>query len=73
MSLATSADAAPYHDRVTPLRSPLSGFAIVIAAASLFGTLGPVSRFAYDAGMEPLAFVGWRALIGAITTGLFVA
>jgi len=73
VSLATSADAAPYHDRVTPLRSPLSGFAIVIAAASLFGTLGPASRFAYDAGMEPLAFVGWRALIGAITTGLFVA
>ena len=28
---------------------------VVIVAASLFGTLGPLSRFAYDAGMEPLA------------------
>jgi drug/metabolite transporter, DME family len=52
---------------------PLFGFAIVIAAASLFGTLGPLSRIAYDAGMEPLAFVGWRALVGMIATALFVA
>ena len=51
----------------------LTGFAIVVIAASLFGTLGPLSRFAYDAGMEPLAFVGWRAFIGAIATAAFVA
>ena len=36
-------------------RPPVAGFAIVIVAASLFGTLGPLSRFAYDAGMEPTA------------------
>lgn len=64
----------PYDDQVRRSDShPLAGFGIVILAASLFGTLGPLSRFAYDAGMEPLAFVGWRALIGAIATGLFVA
>jgi drug/metabolite transporter (DMT)-like permease len=51
----------------------LTGFAIVVLAASLFGTLGPLSRFAYDAGMEPLAFVGWRAFIGLIATAAFVA
>ena len=41
-------------------RPPVAGVAIVLIAASLFGTLGPLSRFAYDAGMEPLAFVAWR-------------
>ena len=51
----------------------LTGFAIVVIAASLFGTLGPLSRFAYEAGMEPLAFVGWRAFIGLIATAAFVA
>ena len=51
----------------------LTGFAIVVIAASLFGTRGPRSRFAYDAGMEPLAFVGWRAFVGLIATAAFVA
>ena len=54
-------------------RPPISGFAIVIVAASLFGTLGPLSRFAYEAGMEPLPFVVWRGLIGLIATAAFVA
>lgn len=34
--------------------------------------LGPLSRFAYDAGMEPLSFVAWRALIGLAATVAFV-
>jgi DME family drug/metabolite transporter len=50
----------------------MSGFLIVLGAAALFGTLGPLSRFAYDAGMEPAAFVAWRALIGVAGTALFV-
>jgi drug/metabolite transporter (DMT)-like permease len=50
----------------------LTGFAMVVLAASLFGTLGPLSRFAYDAGMEPLAFVAWRALIGGVAVAVFV-
>jgi drug/metabolite transporter (DMT)-like permease len=45
----------------------------VLAAATLFGMLGPLSRFAYDAGMEPTAFVAWRAMFGVIGTLVFVA
>jgi drug/metabolite transporter, DME family len=51
---------------------PLRGFAIVIGAAALFGMLGPLSRFAYDAGMEPPAFVAWRAMIGFLGLGAYV-
>jgi drug/metabolite transporter, DME family len=43
---------------------PVRGFVIVIGSAALFGMLGPLSRFAYEAGMEPPAFVAWRAMIG---------
>jgi drug/metabolite transporter (DMT)-like permease len=39
-------------------------------AATCFGTLGPVSRFAYEAGVTPLGLVAWRALIGATVLGL---
>jgi drug/metabolite transporter (DMT)-like permease len=53
-------------------RSPIVGVAVVLTAASLFGSLGPLSRFAYDAGMEPLAFVGWRGAIGFVATAGFV-
>jgi DME family drug/metabolite transporter len=52
---------------------PLIGFGIVLGAAALFGTLGPLSRFAYDAGMEPTAFVAWRALVGLLATSAYVA
>ena len=51
---------------------PIVGVVIVLIAASLFGTLGPLSRFAYDAGMEPVAFVGWRGVIGLLATAAFV-
>ncbi len=53
-------------------RTPIVGVLIVLVAASLFGALGPLSRFAYDAGMEPLAFVGWRGAIGLLATVAFV-
>ncbi len=53
-------------------RSPIAGFAIVIAAASMFGMLGPLSNFAYDAGMEPLPFVAWRGGIGLVATMAFI-
>ncbi len=57
-----------------PARAPaLSGFAIVLGSAALFGMLGPLSRFAYDAGMQPTAFVAWRAGIGLLALGLFIA
>ena len=50
----------------------LTGFLIVIGSASLFGMLGPLSRFAYDAGMEPTSFVAWRAMIGFLGLGAYV-
>jgi drug/metabolite transporter (DMT)-like permease len=56
-----------------PARPPAAGFVIVIVAASLFGMLGPLSRFAYDAGMEPLPFVVWRGGVGFLAAAAFVA
>ena len=62
----------PYHERVDGRRNPLLGGLTVAVAAALFGTLGPLSRFAYDLGMSPLGFVTWRAGIGALTISLVV-
>ena len=42
----------------------LAGAGLVTFAALCFGTLGPVTRFANDAGVEPLALVAWRAGLG---------
>jgi len=50
-----------------------TGFIVVLGSAALFGMLGPLSRFAYEQGMEPASFVAWRALIGLIGIGLVVA
>ena len=41
------------------------GAGLVTLAAVCFATLGPVTRFADDAGVGPLAIVAWRAGIGA--------
>ncbi len=46
--------------------APYLGYGVAIVAASLFAWLGPLSRWAYDAGMEPLPFVAWRAGTGAL-------
>jgi len=51
----------------------LVGFALVIAAGSLFGTLGVVSRLAYDLGLAPSALVAWRGLFGFVGIGVIVA
>ena len=51
---------------------PLTGLLIVVGAAALFGMLGVLSRSAYDAGMEPTAFVAWRAMIGFLGLGAYV-
>lgn len=48
-------------------RALLGGSFLALTAASLFATLGPLSRFAAEAGLESLAFVAWRAGIGAVT------
>ncbi len=41
------------------------GGGLVTLAAVCFGTLGPITRFADDAGVGSLAIVAWRAGIGA--------
>ncbi|MGH2382587.1 MAG: DMT family transporter, partial [Candidatus Limnocylindria bacterium] len=43
----------------------LLGAGLVALAAFCFGTLGPITRFADDAGVGSLAIVAWRAGIGA--------
>jgi drug/metabolite transporter (DMT)-like permease len=54
-------------------RSLLIGSATVVVAAAGFGLLGPVARFAYEAGLQPLSFVAWRGLFGTLVVALFVA
>lgn len=54
-------------------RGPLLGTAVVLAAAACFGTLGTVSRLAYDGGLSPLSFVAWRAVIGTLVLGAVIA
>lgn len=51
---------------MTAVRGFRGGTAAVVLAACLFGTLGPASRAAYDAGLTPLAFAFWRAAIGTL-------
>lgn len=48
------------------------GALLVLFAAGLFGSLGVGSRFAYDQGLQPFAFVAWRAAVGALGLGLAV-
>jgi DME family drug/metabolite transporter len=54
-------------------RSLLVGSLVVILAASGFGMLGPLARFAYDAGFDPLSFVAWRAAFGLLIVAVVVA
>jgi drug/metabolite transporter (DMT)-like permease len=53
----------------------VAGSFLALTAATMFGTLGPLSRMADDAGVGPLAFVAWRAGVGtlALAAGLVVA
>ena len=43
----------------------LLGAGLIALAAVCFGTLGPITRFADDAGVGSLAIVTWRASLGA--------
>jgi drug/metabolite transporter (DMT)-like permease len=52
-------------------RELLLGTAAALIAATCFATLGPLSRFAADAGLGALPFIAWRAAVGAFA--LFVA
>lgn len=54
-------------------RADLTGAAFIALAAICFGTLGPLSRFAGDAGVSSLTLVTWRAALGAAVMALFIA
>lgn len=54
-------------------RSALVASLLVLVAATLFGSLGVLSRTAYAAGLVPFAFVAWRAFVGAVGTWGVVA
>ncbi|HET8586510.1 MAG TPA: DMT family transporter, partial [Candidatus Limnocylindria bacterium] len=49
------------------------GAGLIVLAAACFGTLGPLSRFAGDAGVEALSLVAWRDAIGAACVVAFLA
>jgi drug/metabolite transporter, DME family len=61
-----------YHARMRD-RGLLLGSLTVVAAASGFGILGPLARFAYEAGLGPLSFVAWRAAFGALVLAAYAA
>ena len=48
-----------------PSHGRLLGTLAAVTAAALFGLLGPLSRFAADAGVDGVAFTAWRAALGA--------
>jgi drug/metabolite transporter (DMT)-like permease len=54
-------------------RRRLFGSLAVLVAATCFGTLGPISRLAYEGGMEPLGFVAWRSTIGGLVLAAYLA
>lgn len=46
------------------------GYAFLLLAASLWGLIGPVARFAFEAGVTPMEVAFWRAAIAWLLFGL---
>ena len=59
-------------DRGPAPRADLVGAGLVARAAACVGTLGPLRRFAGDAGVDSLTLVTWRAALGAAMVGVFI-
>jgi drug/metabolite transporter (DMT)-like permease len=59
--------------RFAPTSPRLTGAGLVVLASACFGTLGPLSRFAGDAGVGSLALVAWRAALGGMCMVVFIA
>jgi DME family drug/metabolite transporter len=53
-------------------RPDLVGAALILVAATCFATLGPLSRYADEAGVTSVALVFWRAALGAGLVGAFI-
>jgi drug/metabolite transporter (DMT)-like permease len=50
----------------------LLGAGLIVIAASCFGTLGPLARFAAQAGVGSLSLVTWRAALGGLCMVSFI-
>lgn len=50
----------------------LLGAGLIVIAASCFGTLGPLARFAAQGGVGSLSLVTWRAAIGGLCMVTFI-
>jgi drug/metabolite transporter (DMT)-like permease len=59
-------------DRSTRPGPDLGGAGLVALAAACFATLGPLSRFAGDAGVDSLILVTWRAALGALVVTAYI-
>ena len=59
-------------DVPTGVGAPL-GYAYIVSAALLWATIGPVARFALQAGVEPLEISFWRAAIAGVLFALHAA
>ncbi len=53
-------------------RAPLTGTLAAVAAASLFGMLGPLARFGAEAGVTGVAFTAWRAILGVAFLAILI-
>jgi len=51
----------------------LVGAVLIVVAATCFGTLGPLARFAAQGGVGSLSLVTWRAAIGGLCMVGFIA
>jgi drug/metabolite transporter, DME family len=49
----------------------LAGAGLIILAATCYATLGPLTRFAEEGGVDALILVTWRAALGGVLTGAF--
>ncbi len=52
-------------ERPSQASAGLVGAGLIVTAAVCFGTLGPITRYADEAGVGSLAIVAWRAGLGA--------
>jgi len=48
------------------------GALLIVSAAAGFGTLGPMTRYADEAGVSSLALATWRAGVGAVVVLIFL-
>ena len=61
-----------HPDSAGRMRGGSLGTVLIVVAAVCFGTLGPVSRFAEEAGVGALGLVTWRSALGAACMAIFL-